>query len=473
MNPEPDAASPMDLPPGTPTRGTPAMPSVSGDRLAKPELIAYGLLGLPLAAAALPVYVHLPKLYGAELGMDLALLGLILLLVRLADAFIDPWLGALADRQSWRTGWIGGGMFLMATGSILVFHPPGSRDVLWIWLGLALLPMYLGYSMASIHHLAWGSLLGNTPHERTRVAAWREGFALIGVVAASVLPVVFAGNGLSASSAGKGLADYSLLLSVLALICTLVLVWRAPRPAFVPMPSLPARRLRSYLSALIQPLHSQAFRWLLGIFMLNGIASALPATLVLFFIADVLGLASDSGSFLAAYFIAGAASLPLWLALSRRWGKRRTWLASMLLAVAAFAGAASLGPGAYAGFLLVCIASGVALGADLSLPPAMLADLLRKGGAESSAGAHAGLWNFATKFNLALAAGIALPFLQWAGYTPGGQTIEPLVLAYCLIPCVLKLGAAALLFAARLPLSDPLTYPLTEGHASPLKDTLP
>lgn len=469
MSSELDAASPMALPPGTPAHATPAMPPASGDRLATPGLIAYGMLGLPLAAAALPVYVHLPKLYGAELGMDLALLGLVLLMVRLADAFIDPWLGTLADRQSWRTGWIGGGMFLMATGSILVFHPPGSRELLWIWLGLALVPMYLGYSMASIHHLAWGSLLGNSPHERTRVAAWREGFALIGVVAASVLPVVFAGSSLSTGSAGKGLADYSLLLSVLALICTLVLVWRAPRPKLSPLTSLPAGRAGSTLALLMQPLRSHGFRWLLGIFMLNGIASALPATLVLFFVADVLGLASDSGSFLAAYFVAGAASLPVWLALSRRWGKRRTWLSSMLLAVAAFAGAATLGPGDYAGFLLVCIASGIALGADLCLPPALLADLLRKDGAESSVGAHAGLWNFATKFNLALAAGIALPFLQWAGYTPGGQTIEPLVLAYCLIPCVLKLGAAALLFVARLPLSGPLA----NGHAEPLKDATP
>lgn len=468
MSTELQAAGPLPLPPGTPATRTGA-PASSGGRLPTGGLIAYGMLGLPLAAAALPVYVHLPKLYGAELGMDLALLGLVLLVVRLADAFIDPWLGALADRQSWRNGWIGAGMFLMATGSILVFHPPGSRDLLWIWLGLALLPMYLGYSMASIHHLAWGSLLGNSPHERTRVAAWREGFALVGVVAASVLPVVFAGSGMSTGSAGKGLADYSLLLSVLALICTLILIWQAPRPGLPPTPSPPAWWAGHFLAALAQPLRAPAFRWLLGIFMLNGIASALPATLVLFFVADVLGLASDSGSFLAAYFIAGATSLPAWLALSRRWGKRQAWLASMLLAVSAFASAALLGPGDYTGFMLVCIASGIALGADLCLPPALLADLVREEGAESSAGAHAGLWNFATKFNLALAAGIALPFLQWAGYTPGGQAIEPLVLAYCLIPCALKLGAAALLFVARLPLSASQA----DSPAGHLKDPAP
>jgi hypothetical protein len=125
-----------------------------------------------------------------------------------------------------------------------------------------------------------------------------------------------------------------------------------------------------------------------------------------------------------------------------------------------------LGSGDFAGFLAVCVISGLALGADLALPPSLLADLLRKSveepgktgsrgsgpiGAGASepigAGASAGLWNFATKLNLALAAGLALPLLQFTGYTPGGSNIAPLYWAYCLLPCVLKLAAVALLSA--------------------------
>ena len=60
--------------------------------------LAYGLLGLPLAFAALPVYVHVPRLYAETAGLPLALLGAILLGARLLDAGIDPWLGWLADR---------------------------------------------------------------------------------------------------------------------------------------------------------------------------------------------------------------------------------------------------------------------------------------------------------------------------------------------------------------------------------------
>ena len=48
--------------------------------------LAYGLLGLPLAFAALPLYVVLPHYYASNLGLPLASVGTLLLLVRLIDA---------------------------------------------------------------------------------------------------------------------------------------------------------------------------------------------------------------------------------------------------------------------------------------------------------------------------------------------------------------------------------------------------
>ena len=51
--------------------------------------------------------------------------------------------------------------------------------------------------------------------------------------------------------------------------------------------------------------------------------------------------------------------------------------------------------------------------------------------------------------NLALAAGIALPLLGAFGYAPGArdaQALWSLTVAYCLLPCLLKLAAAGLLW---------------------------
>jgi glycoside/pentoside/hexuronide:cation symporter, GPH family len=67
------------------------------NRIPTPQLAAYAALSLPLAMAALPVYVHVPKLY-STLGLSLAWLGAAMLILRAADAFIDPLLGQWSDR---------------------------------------------------------------------------------------------------------------------------------------------------------------------------------------------------------------------------------------------------------------------------------------------------------------------------------------------------------------------------------------
>ena len=107
--------------------------------------------------------------------------------------------------------------------------------------------------------------------------------------------------------------------------------------------------------------------------MLNGIASAVPATLVLFFVRDRLASgARREALFLGAYFAAAVVSMPLWVRAVRAFGLARAWLVGMGLAVSAFAWVLTLGAGDTAGFLAVCIASGVAMGADLTIPGALL-----------------------------------------------------------------------------------------------------
>jgi len=232
--------------------------------------------------------------------------------------------------------------------------------------------------------------------------------------------------------------------TVLALSLALALagLWQAPRaPSGAVAPAAHGMRL-----ALANP----SFRRLLTVYLVNGIASAIPATLVLFFIRDRLDAPAFEPLFLGAYFLAAALSMPLWVRAVARFGLTRSWLASMLLAIAAFAWAAVLGAGDVIGFALVCLASGIALGADLSLPGALLAGVIRRAGhGGQSEGLYFGWWNFATKLNLALAAGIALPLLGLFGYAPGSrdaQALAALTLAYCALPCALKLAAAALLY---------------------------
>jgi glycoside/pentoside/hexuronide:cation symporter, GPH family len=412
-------------------------PAAAGDPFAWRNGLNYGLLGFALAFVALPLYVILPNHYAREFGVPLSTLGALLLGARLFDAFIDPLLGRWSDRLFQRSSravllFGAAAAVLLGAGFTLLFFPPVQAPrALLLWAAALLVLTYAAYSAVSVAHQAWGAMWGGSEAQRGRVVAWREGLGLAGVLVASVAPSVW---GLEVSTA--------IFLTALALGWW---AWTgAARPAVAPA--------RAELDNIWLPFSRPAFRRLLLVFMFNGIASAAPATLVLFFIQDKLQAPADSqGLFLGAYFLCAALSIPAWLQLVKRLGLARTWGLGMLLAIGVFAFATQIGAGDILAFALICALSGVALGADLGLPSAMLAGVIGDAGDRGrSEGAYFGWWNFCTKLNLALAAGLALPFLAWFGYAPGArgdEALQALVIAYCVLPCVLKLVAFGALYA--------------------------
>lgn len=433
----------------------------TGLRFSRMDGLRYGLLGLPLAFVALPLYVLLPNHYARAYGVSLTALGAVLLAVRLFDAVVDPWLGRLSDRLFARSPRAvllagAGAAAVLAMGFALLFFPewlidPARDESTLLATTAALLAItYLGYSALGIAHQSWGAMLGGDALQRSRIVGWRESLGLAGVVLASAVPTL----------AGLG---PMVALFVLALGAGWFAWTRAPRPVPQAMPAVAGSQARAPAAAhgrdLRLPLRRPAFRRLLLVFVLNGIASAIPATLVLFFVQDRLQApAALEPAFLGLYFVCAAASIPLWLRAVSRWGLARTWLAGMVLSMAVFAWAGVMGAGDAWPFLAVCALSGIALGTDLVVPGALLAGVIADARDQDTAGAYFGWWNFATKLNLALAAGLALPLLGLAGYAPGvrdAAALGALTLAYCVLPCVLKLTAATALWALVIRPSSP------------------
>jgi Na+/melibiose symporter-like transporter len=403
---------------------------------------------MPLALLELPLFVLLPAFYGQQLGLPLALIGAVLFASRLLDALADPMIGALIDRSRVSMSplrWIIIAAPLMLAGFWALLNPPELATTgLAAWLALGSILTYLGWSTASIAHQAWGAGLASDDRGRVRVTGLREACGLAGVL-------------LSAALLDPSRTDALLILFAVCMALALAALARAPLP-----PASAGAHDQAGIgvlpgSSLIRQMYGPltrdpAFRRLLAVFMLNGTATAIPATLVLFFVADVLQAPGAAPGFLLLYFVAGALGMPVWIGAGARLGLARAWLLGMGAAVLAFVWAYGLSSGDTTAFAAICLLSGLALGADLAIPSALLARVINESGRSGcDEGAYFGLWNLATKLNLAIAAGAGLAALELLGYRPGaGGPTWPLALAYAALPCVLKLAAALLLW--KLPL---------------------
>jgi glycoside/pentoside/hexuronide:cation symporter, GPH family len=410
-------------------------------------LLGYAAPALPLALLTLPFYVIVPNAYVA-LGAPLTATGYVLLAIRLMDAVTDPMMGALADATRARMGrkvWFAIGAPITALAAVMLFSPPPQMQGVG-YLALWATVMSLGWTITIVPYSAWGAELATGYEARSRIAAFRETAVFIGTLLALVLPeVVRQAFGDESVASIRSLGLFALVigagLPLAAMAAFLLTPERLDRSTTRP----PLRQ------AWRDMIGNAQFLWLIAAFLINGFANGLPATLFLFFIQDRLQLAADAGIFLIVYFAAGLAGVPVWLWLARRMPKQRAWAAGMLLACLGFLAAPFLPPGSYWPFMAVCLVTGLAVGADLVLPPSLQADVIAldtaKTGAEKSA-SYMAAWSLATKLALALAVGLAFPLLAASGYEPS-QNLKSdsgllmLALLYAALPIALKLVAIA------------------------------
>ena len=397
-----------------------------------PGYAAYGLLGLPLAMSALPVYVQIPTYYATQLGVALASIGWILFLARFVDALQDPLIGLLIDRLQHKRAWFWLGAALLIAAFAGLWLPPDMVNKL-VWLALMLIVAYVAHSMLNIAYLSWGARISDAASPALLGAsAYREAAGLVGVILASVIPgLIFAHM-----DSGLGLRWYSLGFGVVTMLAVAALLYRAP-----PWQRMMASTHQG-IAAQWQTLFSnRQFTALLAPYFINAISVAVPATLVLFFVNDRLQAPQYGPAFLATYFIAAAVGLPFWVWLAGRNGVVCSWRIGMTLAIVAFCSASMLGAGQVGAFFVICVLSGFALGADLALPPVLLAQVIA---ADAAPAAYYGFWTLLGKIALAIS-GLALPVLAQLDYHPGHPAGAGLAWIYAGVPCILKCIALLLL----------------------------
>jgi glycoside/pentoside/hexuronide:cation symporter, GPH family len=410
-------------------------------------LAAYGLPGLPLTALLLPLAVFLPPYYATLPGLTTATVGVVFFLARVWDVVTDVGVGWASDRTRtpWgrRRPWIVAGVPVLLLGTWYLFVPPQDAGPAYL-LAWALIA-YLGWSFIALPYQTWGAELSPDYDLRSRITAAREICAVVGTMAAILLPALLVAD----NAQGQGLrALFWFLLGTLPL-AVLVLLWRVPEPRF---PEHAALNLREGMRLLAA---NRPFRRLLLAYLANGAANGVPATLFIFFNLHVLKVSEQmAGLALIVYFLSAVIGLPLWLRIGRRWSKHRLWCASMLFVSAVFAFAPLLGEGDFLWYLLICVLGGSCLGVDQAIPASMQADVIDEDTAAGGcrrAGLYFGLWGMATKLAFALAVGITYPVLGAVGFDAQladntGFSLLVLALLYAGLPVAVKLCVVAVVW---------------------------
>ncbi|MCR9255180.1 MAG: MFS transporter [Alphaproteobacteria bacterium] len=444
---------------------TPSPNREGPNKLGPLALFGYGAVGFPLAVLGLPLFIHLPTFYAEEIGLSLTVIGLVLLVARLWDGLTDPLVGMISDRLTTdsRLGRYGRrkplmvlGLPLTMLGGWMLFVPPEGAG--WVHLGVWSFVIYLGWTLINLPHQAMGAEVTDQFHERSRITGTREAFMVAGTVIAAALPAIMAPD------TGKALLYLAIGLMIALPLAVGFLVKVVPDKPHAPTVRLSPREGFRLLR------ENKPFRVLLTSFLINSLANGLPATLILLFVTRVIEAPGREGLFLMAYFIAAIVSFAIWLPISKRRGKRRTWQIAMVINCAAFLPVLYFGPGDEAAYLAVCIATGLCLGADLALPASMQADVIDLDTAEGGpgrAGLYFALWSVVTKLALAGAVGVAFPLLDLAGFDAAlaagsegaRQGVWALILLYAALPIALKI----------LAILNMQSYDLTEERHATIK----
>ena len=435
-------------------------------RLNKRVLASYSMVALPIGAMAMPIAIYLPPFYSGGLGLSLATVGLIFTLARVWDLITDPVMGVVIDRYGSRWGqykhWVALAIPLLMLAIYKLFLPNPS-DVDAVYLGGWLLVLYVGYTMLSISHNSWGSVLAGDYDERSKLFGWREIFIILGMGLVLAIPATLdlsGDTGISEKMAAMGM--FCLVLFPLTVLPTVLGVpdKRSIRPATVG------------LKDALELLRSNPILWrLLFADFTTAFAMSATAALYIFFATYVFELKDHASLALLLYFFAGFLAMPAWLKLAYRMGKvgaiKIAIGYTMLLQAGLFF---ATDPGNVPLFWSYTFLAGLAFGAGPTLLHSMMADLTdldeSKTG-QKRAGMYFALLATINKLGGASAVGLTLTLAdRLFNFTPGSdnspEAIQGLLLIFCFAP-------AAAFAVTYLPLHR---YPLSKPTRAEIKQEL-
>lgn len=428
-------------------------------RLSLGTCLGFGVGTIGVSIMLNTVTAYFPAFMTTVLGQSPEIAGYLLMASKLFDAFADVLIGRMSDRTQSRWGrrrpYLLAGAVLSSASFLMLFAPPAMSDsMLIVYMGAALILYSAGYSLFNVPYMTMPSEMTDGFHERTRLLSFRTVFVSLGQLLAMAVTAALISRG------GGGSAGYATMAAVMAVIilAAMTATFLGTANTATVERSEAAPKLTGGQVALL--LKNRPFMLLLGAKVFQFLAFASIATTGLLFLLNVLGVGYGGQIILAvSQNIAMALSMPMWVRLGQRIGKRSTYLIGVMIFCVTAASwlFADSGIGTV-GLLIRGIVSGIGSGSLILMSVSMLGDTMAYDRALT--GLHReGLLSsiIAVIEKTAFALGVAIVgfLLHMAGYIPtfGGKLIaqpesavRALYLGYAVIPIVMFLANGVFLY---------------------------
>ena len=397
------------------------------ERLPRTTVFAYGLPGIGAGYMYLLIGLYVMKFSTDVLLISPLVMGLIFSASRIWDAISDPLVGYLSDRTRSRYGrrrtWMAASVVPIAGAFVMIFAPPTalSDTGLVIWMAVAIIGWYSMMTAFFVPHLSLGAELSTNYHERSRLFGYRHGFYTVGSILCLVTMQLLIGAEAEGPAAARARA---LELSVPACVVMGAMILFAVS-RLRERPEFQGRVTDKPLKAFADVWRNEHARLLIVVTLIENIGSAAIGVLTLYVAQYVVGAPAMAPLVILAYMVPSAASVPLWIPLSRRVGKIRLWMFSMLLTGFSFGGMFALAfidPDIRLGLMFILAAfAGLAAGCGGTIGPSVQGDVIdydehRTG--ERKEGSYFAAWNFVYKSAFGIMLALTGFVLDLSGFVP-------------------------------------------------------
>jgi GPH family glycoside/pentoside/hexuronide:cation symporter len=386
------------------------------------RIVAFGAASIGLTSMAFVNALYLFKFSTDVLLIAPGVMGLLYGVSRIWDAISDPLVGRMSDltrsRLGRRRSWIFASIPATGLAFIMLWAPPSTLDTLGlsVWVGVALLIFSTAQTMFSVPHYALGVEMTSDYNERTRVFGVRQ---LMG--GAGLLIGVVSFYGLASADDPRA---FALPLAIAIAVGAGLLTGFGVAP-IRERPEYQGRGGEGLRRAFWDVFRNPHARLLLLMYGIESFGAATTGILSVYITQYVVKAPQAFYIVILMFYIVPSFALgPLWSRISRRVGKRRLWLWSMVVATIAYALHSFLGEGTIVFWCAISVLQGTTAGVGSVIGPSIKGDVidwdeLQTG--ERKEGAYLAVWTFVQKSAHGLCA-ILLGFaLQWVGFEPNAE----------------------------------------------------